>query len=797
MFKNYIKTGWRNILRNGFHSFINVFGLALGLAFTLLIAAYTWSELRVNKNLRNANSQCIIQSKWKDPNMGYELATLGALAKALKQEYPTLVVNYYRYDGITSNVSKGDKTFREGLQVGDTTLLSMFGFPLVHGDIHSALKEPFSAVITENRAIKYFGKTDVVGQTLTIESFSGSRHDFMITGVMKDPPENSVTHLNSSNDNHIYLSLNASDFFGRPVDQWGNPNIVAFIELQPGITANDVQKPMQELIRRNATSQVASNLTPYLVPLKEYYLKKDNGLVSKMLYIVSVIALFILLMALINFINISIAKSSTRMREVGVRKVLGGLRKQLMLQFFTESIILVFFASILALLIYIVANPFLSDIVGKNIPKLSSFSVSYIIVPVSMIIVIGFLAGLYPSLVISALKPVDSLKGKLKSIKESISFRKSLVGFQFFIASIVFTGAIVVAKQISLFFSKDLGYDKEYVVSAQVPRDLTEAGVRHMEVIRDEFAVMPEIKTVSLSWQMLNGWDIGKLPIFKKGEDSTRSIATQSLVTDEKYAETFKIPIAAGHFFADKSDSLTVVINETAAKALGWTAREAVGKEVVFPGNFPVKVIGVTKDFQFGSMRDNIQPISFVHVDLSNAYRYLSFKLKPGNVAHSLEALQKKWSALLPGAAFEYNFMDDALAKLYQSEIQLKKAAQAATILVLVIVMLGVVGLISLSIQKRIKEIGIRKILGAPVYRIISLFLKDFLLIFFTGGLVSVPVAWIVMRGWLNNYAHRINLTLQPFLISIFILALITSLIISLQIIRASVANPVKSLRTE
>jgi ABC-type antimicrobial peptide transport system permease subunit len=797
MFKNYIKTGWRNIRKNGFHSLINVFGLALGLAFTLLIAAYAWSELRVNKNLRNADRQYIIQSKWKDPNMGYELATLGALAKALREEYPTLVADYYRYDGITTNVSKNDKIFRESLQVGDTTLLPMFGFPLVHGDIHSALKEPFSVVITENRAVKYFGKTDVLGQTLTIESFSGSRHDFMISGVMKDPPENSVTHLNSSNDNHFYLSLSASDYFGRPVDRWGAPNIISFIELQPGITADDVQKPMQELIRRNATSQVASNLTPYLVPLKEYYLKKDNGLVSKMLYVVSVIALFILLMALINFVNISIAKSSTRMREVGVRKVLGGLRRQLMFQFFTESIILVFFASILALVIYIVANPFLSDIVGKSIPKLSSFSVSYIIVPISLIIVIGFLAGLYPSLVISGLKPVDSLKGKLTSIKENISFRKSLVGFQFFIASIVFVGAIVVAKQISLFFSKDLGYDKEYVVSAQVPRDWTEAGVKHMEVLRDEFAVMPEVKSVSLSWQMLNGWDIGKLPIFKKGEDSTRAIATQSMVTDEKYAETFTIPISAGHFFADKSDSLTVVINETAAKGLGWTAQEAVGKEVVLPGNFPVTIIGVTKDFQFGSMRDNIQPISFVHVDLSNAYRYLSFKLKPGNVTQSLAALQKKWSVLLPGAAFEYSFMDDALAKLYQSEIQLKKAAQAATALVLVIVMLGVVGLISLNIRKRMKEIGIRKILGASAYRIIFLFLKDFLLIFLIGGLISVPVAWIVMQGWLNNYAHRINLTLQPFLISTFVLALITSLVISLQIIRAAAANPVKSLRIE
>jgi putative ABC transport system permease protein len=797
MLRSYIIIAWRNIRKNVFHSSINVFGLSIGIAFTFLIAAYVWKEAGVNSHLKNADRQFIIQSKWKMPNMGYEIATLGPLAKSLKEEYPSLVANYYRYDAITSNVSKGDKVFREGLQVGDSTLLTMYGFDLSYGDSKTALKDPYAVVITEDRAIKYFGKKDVIGETLTIENFSGTRHDFMVTGVMKKASENSITHLNSDNDNQIYLPLSASIFFGRPME-WGNQTIVGYVELQPGVTVKDVQTPIQDLVRRNAPPQVASNLVPHLVPLKEYYLKKDNGLVFKMLYTVSFIALFILLMAIVNFINVSISKSSRRIREVGVRKALGGMKKQLILQFLTESVILVSFATAFALLIYSFANSFLSGIVGKEIPRLSSFPVPFIVIPVLIAFVVGGFAGLYPALVLSALKAVDSLKGKLKTAKENTLLRKSLVGFQFFTASVVFIGAIIVTNQISLFFGKDLGYDKEYVVSAQVPRDWTEAGVQRMQTIREEFASMPEVKSVSLSWQMPNGWDIGKLPIFQQGKDSTQALATQSMVTDENYAQTYQIPVKAGRFFKSRSDSLTIVLNETAAASLGWkNIEEAIGQQVILPGNSSFAVIGVTKDFHFGSMKERIQPISFLHTDVYNVYRFLSFKLKPGNVSTSLQALQKKWAALLPGAAFEYSFMDDAIAKLYQSEIQLKKAAQTATVLALIIVLLGVIGLLSLSVQKRTKEIGIRKVLGASPSSIISLFLKEFLPVLFIGGFISVPVAWFVMQGWLNDYAYRINLGPQPFLISIFLLGLITTLVISLQIAKASAENPVKNLRTE
>ena len=798
MYRLYLKIAWRNSRKNAFHSLLNVLGLSIGIGFSLLIGGYVWNELRINRELRHASRHYIIQSKWKEPNMGQELTSLGPLAKSLREQYPNLVANYYRWDGVTSNVSKGDRVFREGLQLGDSTLLTMYGFPMIHGDPRTALNDPFSLVITENRAKKYFGKTDVIGQTLTIESFSGTRHDFMITGVLKDIPENSVVHLTPENDNQFYLPASSIPYFGRNIELWSNPNIVTFIELQDGVRAQDLVQPMQQLLQKHAPAGIAANLRPYAVPLQEYYLNRNNGLVKKMLFTVSIIALFILLMAVINFINVSISRSATRIREIGVRKVMGGIRIQLVQQFLTESVMLAFFATIIAVIWYQMANPFLSGVLGKKIPEFSAFPVYFIILPFIMAVFVGFLAGIYPAWILSALKAVDSIKGKLTTVKENIFLRKSLVAFQFFTASLVLVGAIVITRQVTLFFTKDLGYDKEYVVSAPVSRNWSAAGLQHMKTVRDEFEAMPEVSAASISWEIPNGASAGSALIYPEGKDSTRAIGAESMMTDENYLRTYGISLLAGRYFEQRSDSFNIVINQSAATAFGWKSpEEAINKKIFFQGNFPMQIIGVVKDFHFGSLKERIPPITISTVDLFKTYRLLSFKLKPGNVAASLAALQKKWSVLMPGVPFDYNFMDDALKKIYLSEMQLKKAAQTATLIAVLIVLLGVIGLISLSIQKRTKEIGIRKVLGASAYHITSLFLKEYLPVILVGGIVSIPVAYYLMQGWLNDYAYRISITAVPFLLSILSLGILTAVLISLQIARAAVENPVKNLRTE
>ena len=802
MIKNYFKIAWRNIVKSGFYSSVNIIGLSTGIAFTLLVGAYVWNELQVNTKLKNAGDQYILQSRWRDNNQGIELTTLGPLAKALRENYPGLVANYYRWDGITSNVSKGDKSFREGLQICDSTMLDMYGFSLVHGDANTAFHGPFSVIITADKALKYFGKTDVVGQTLTIENFSGSKHDFMITGVLQNPSKNSITYVNDENDNQFYISSDNLNYFGRNMD-WANPYIVGYIELQKGVTPEDLVKPMQFLVRQNASPQVAANMTPYLVSLKAYYLSANNGLIKKMLYALSAISLFILLMAIINFINMAVSRSATRMREIGIRKVLGGLKKQLILQFLIESMIIVSLATIFAFMIYFLARDLFGNILGRDIPLLTSFPLYFIVFPVLLVLIIGFTAGIYPAFVLSSLKPVASLKGKLSSIKENVFLRKSLVAFQFGTATIAFIGAIIISAQINLFFSKDLGFNKDYIVTAQLPRNWTPTGVRKMEDLRKQFAAMQQVSNVTLSYEVPDGNSAGGTSLYKAGADSTTAVTSQLLMTDEYYASTFGIPVTAGLFFSKPgafTDSFTVVINESQAKAFGWkNSEDAIGKQVKFQGgggqNFTVA--GVTKDFHFESMQKAIQPVTFLHVGLTNVFRNFSFKLKPGHIGNSIAALQKKWSALMPGTPFEYQFMDDTLAKLYRSEIQLKKASYTATVLALIIVLLGVLGLISLSIQKRTKEIGIRKVLGSSVTGIISLFMKEFLQVILIAATVACPVAYMIMHKWLQAYTYRINITVQPFLLSVFVLGFITAIVICIQTVKAAMSDPVESLRSE
>ncbi len=801
MLKNYCRIGWRNIIRHPFYSLVSIAGLSAGIAFTLVIMAFVWNEWQVNSQLKNSDRQYIIQSKWKDANQGFELATFGPLAKALRENYPGLVANYYRFDGVTTTVSRQDKSFREKLQIGDTTLLSMYGFQLLHGDEATALHDPFSVVITTEIAQKYFGKTAVVGETIAIENFSGSRHDFIVKGVLKKYGKNTVTRLTDDGNNQVFLPLTALPFFGRNMD-WNNPFIVGMVELQPGVKPAQLQQPIGHLLKQNLSPQLVESVKPYLTTVSDFYLSFNNGLIKKMLYALSGIACFILLMAIINFINMSVSRSSARMREIGVRKVLGGLKRQLIIQFLVESILLVSFSTLLALILYALTADLFTHILGKELPALHEFPLYFIGVIVVLILCIGLLAGTYPAFRLSSLPSVDSLKGKLQSVKENIWFRKSLVAFQFATAIIVFSGAMIIARQVNYFFSHELGYNKDYMVSAQLPRNWSPEGVRRMETVRRDFTALPQVAQATLSYEIPDGANIGSITFHKPGANAAASISSLVLTTDEYYAAAYHIPVVAGEFYSlpgNYTDSSKIVINETLAKALGWPdAKEAVGKQAVLQeGGYPYTIAGVVRDYHFGSMQAAIAPMAFLHVGTTNRYRYMTFRLRPGNMAVALEALQKQWAAAMPGAPFEYKFMDETLQFVYRSEIQLKQASYTATVLAVIIVLLGILGLVSLSIQKRTKEIGIRKVLGSSTQNIIMLFLKDFGPVMLIAALVACPVAWLLMKQWLSDYAYRVNITAAPFMLAIIALACLTGALILLQTIKAAMASPVKSLRAE
>lgn len=803
MLKSYLTIALRVLWKNKAFSAISILGLSVGIAFLLLIAAYSWSELQVNSIIKDNDRVFLLQSKWKQEGTGPGFTTLGPLAKTLKLEYPALVEDYYHWDGIGSIVSKGDKHFREVLQLGDSTFFSMFGLPLLQGNPNTALVGPDDVVITAKKANKYFGRTNVVGETLTIQSFSGGKKDFVITGVLKDVPRNSVTGI-VGNANEIFFSDKALRFFSRDAgfESWNSPYIVNYVKLKAGVSAADLAQPVKQVLKKYAQADIQQNLEVAFTPLSKYYLQSNNGLARRMIYTLGFVALFILLMAVINFINISIGNSVSRLKEIGVRKVMGGMRKHLVMQFLAESIVLVGFSLLLALAIYEMARPWFSSFLAREILPVTAFPAMFAVMCVAAAAIIGILAGLYPALVLSAQPSVDSLKGKLKTVKEKIFFRHSLVALQFVTAIVVFIGSIVVSKQVSFFFNKNLGYDKEHVITAAIPRDWTTEGVRHMESMRDEFKRLPQVADATLSFEITDGASAGGFNLYKAAEDSTRGIIASSIMCDERYASTYGLPLAAGRFFHAEGggeDSLRIVLNEAAVRSLGFaSAGTAIQQSIKIQGDPRTYTVhGVVKDFHFGSMHQPIQPVVFVPVRTYLLHRYLSFRIKPGNAATTVAALQSKWSQLFPDAPFDYKFMDDTLARLYESEIQVKKASEAATLISLIIVLLGVAGIVSLSIAKRTKEVGIRKVLGASVPNIVWLFMKEFSGIMLVANCIACPLAYLLMKNWLSDYAYRININATPFLIVGICLLLLVGILITVQTVKKAIANPVKSLRTE
>ncbi len=802
MNRNYIRLAWRHIIKHPFYTLINTLGLSLSLLFCLLIGAYIWEELNINKQLKNSDRQYILISHWKDPNAGVEICSFGPIAKQLKEQYPNLVHNYYRLDGISSNVSLGDKHFRESLQLGDSTLLNVYGFPLLYGDARTALKSPYSVVITETKALKYFGKVEVLGKNLEFQSNIGEKHNFRITGVLKNIPENLVNQYVAGDPDEMFISNACSSFFKRPeVENWGNNGFISFIELNKGIRPEDLRIPIQELMKHHTDEITRHKLTIEPIQLSGYYLKRLNGGAESRIYILTLLALFILMMAIVNYINITISRSSSRMREIGLRKVLGSKQEQLVVQFLLESILMVFFSILLSLIVYPIFKPIFEQIIGKLIPNLDSFPLIYLGIPFALAFIIGTLAGMYPALVLSSMKSLDSLKGKLKTIEQNQVFRKALLIFQFSLSIFTLIATYEVGQQVNYFFSKKLGYDKEYMVYSQVPRDWSKKGVQNLLHIRDELQKLPVVSSACLTYEIPNGNNSGTFSVYKLGEDNSKAIGFQSMIADENFINTYKIPLLSGNNFEGRGlDSGKVLLNEKAVQVLGYkTNQEALGKKFRILGDPTVFTIkGIIKNYVDNSMKVPISPILIFNVQFSGIYRYLSFKLNPKYpTTMALEAIQKNWSQLLSGSSFEYKFMDDVLAKTYASEISLKRASLIASVLTLVISILGVLSLVALNIQKKLKEISVRKVLGSSQTAIIHLFLREYLQLIFISGAIAFPLAYYTCYIWLNSYSFRISISPLPFFGSILMILCLTFLVISGLIRNSLRANIYKNLRTE
>lgn len=803
MIKNYFTIGFRHIVRHKFFSAINILCLTIGITFSLLIGVYVLNQYNINASLKNVNNQYIIKSNWKVKEMGLDVTTFGPLAKTLKEEYPTLVANYYRFNPVTNVVSAGDKSFKENISIGDTSFISQYGFEVLYGNKQHPFADNNSAAITETMAMKLFGKKNAINNIFSVlTTHDGEKQDYKVSAVLKDISFNSITWLLGETYS-VYVPTVGNRYYtgGDPAEGWNSAYEVSMIELQPGKTPKDLIIPLRQVLAKYTPENVQQNLTIEPAPVKDYYLDDHDGAARKMIMILSLTAVFILLMAVINFVNINIGTSSYRLKEIGLRKVFGSEKRQLILQFIIEAIALTPIAAILSLIAYELLRSVFSQVLNTNFQSIIHFNAKTIFYLLVLVLTTGFIAGVYPAFVLSSSKVINAVKGKIDTAKGGLALRKIMLTVQFTLAIVVFICALTVSKQVSYVFKKDIGYNKEQViVITAFPKQWDSIGINRMTEIKNALMRLPSVKDASLSFEIPDRKPPNSTDMQPVNGDG-RTVLITSCGADENYAATFGLKVLSGACFAQSGGYIPqqIVLNESAVKALGLPVESAVGKQVNIPSSPGVvlTVAGVVKDFNYSSLQEKIEPIAFFHVKDAQSYRYLSLKLNAQNMGEAVAGIRNKWKELSPGSPFEYIFMDEKFQSLYQSELQLKKASGIATILNLVIVFLGIFGVVTFTLIKRTKEIAVRKVLGADIKSIIVLFAKDYAWLMLLANIIAWPLSYLIADKWLQSYAYRITQDITPYLAVCLFIFFSAFLMIAIQCFKAGLANPVKSLRTE
>lgn len=797
MIGNYFKVMLRHMARHKVNAFVNILGLTTGITFALVIGVFVWNELQVNQQLKDVDRLYVFDSTDAQGNwVGWFVPA--PMGKTLAEEYPQMVENYYRFYDRMLKLSHNDKHFLFQSIMGDSTLLTMLGLPVLHGDPATALSEPYSIVITEKVATTFFGRTDVVGETLTIPDRDAKKHEYRITAVLPKLGRNSVTDLVNI-DAQVFLTSHTNSHFNYPdPDKWENGSIT-YLKLAKGADVHEVEKKVMELKKERLPAALQDNVTHKLKSLSDYYLITDNGSAKKMILTLSGIAMFILILAAINFINLSISGATARLKEIAVRKVVGSLKRQIAVQFLTESVMLTLFAGLFSLMLYTALRTFFESALNAQLLSVTEFSATFWLWFVSLLIAAGLIPGLYPSFLLSSYRTVDSLKGKLISIKQGSWLSRGLVTIQFVISIFVFICAIVINKQISLFMEGDLGYNKSYVLTvSSVPRIFSPEGFNQVEAAKKEIARLPQVESGALSWEIPNGNNWGSVSLYPEGGDKSKAVSMRQLLTDEDYEKVYQIGMVEGTFFFEEGSQWQfndMVINESGAKALGISVGARVKPAGSDTTTFTIK--GIIKDYTESSMRDARSPIAFIHPRQLIAYRFFSFRLKPGNIQESIAAIETKWRQLFPEDPFNYNFMDERVAQLYRTEMQLQKAADIGTVVMAIIVVIGLLGMVSLAVSRRVKEIGIRKVLGASLVSILKLFTTEYVSIIAISFLVALPLAWLQINSWLQGFAFKVELQWWMFALPGIVLMSLALLVITATTRKAAVSNPVDALRTE
>ena len=808
MIKNYIKTAFRSLQNNKGFTAINVLGLALGLATCLLIVFYVVDELSYDRYNVNASRIYRVDEDLKlgDNKVQYAVC-MAPLAQTLKNDFPD-VENTVRLKNIGGmHVTKGTESILEyNALFADPSVFYVFTLPVIYGDKKTALTEPNTVVITEDMAKKYFGRLNVVGENLIIDG--NSQKPIKVTAVIENIPEQSHFHAD-------FLVSMASNPDSKSIE-WLRSDYNTYVLMRKGADYKKLEAQFPQFLRKYSGGQMQQELNMSydtfekngsffrlnMMALTDIHLHSNltgelgiNGSVQYV-YIFSAIAIFILLIACVNFMNLSTARSANRAKEVGVRKVLGSARKYLIFQFLAESTMVTFIAVIIALVVTMLFLPAFNHFADKSIAINLHTLIWLLPSALIAIVFIGFLAGLYPAFFLSAFSPMQVLKGKISTGFKGGALRSSLVVFQFSISIFLIVGTLVINNQLHYIQNRDLGYNRNQVLIIQHAFELGD----HAKTFKQEIKQLPGVSNATLS---------GYLPVksnratgifYKEAvADPKKSLYPQIWSVDEDYIATLAMKIKSGRNFSAQmpSDSNAIVINETAAKFLGFS--DPVNKIVYRssggpnPTYKPYTIIGMVKDFNFSSLHDNISPVV---MQLNTDNSSLSIKVSTANIPALLSQIEDKWKGFTP-AHFQYTFMDQDFDAMYRSEQRIGTIFIAFTTLAILIACLGLFGLAAYAAEQRTKEIGIRKVLGASIANIAGMLSKDFIKLICISIVISTPLAWYFMQKWLQDFAYRVNIDWWVFVIAGVAALFIAFITISFQSVKAAVANPVKSLRSE
>ena len=792
MFWNYLKIAWRNIKRYKGYSFINIFGLAIGLACCILILLWIQDELNFDRFHTNAdNLYRIVTEFHKTEPVTHYWPVCAPLAPALKEEYPE-IIKATRFTRLRRGqlIKFGEKIFLEPrICLTDPDFFTMFTFLFLEGDPQTALSNPNSIVLVESVSAKYFGNENPVGKVLNINN----EFDFTVTGILKDIPENSTIQFD-----FLIPFIRIEDFekAWAVLDNWTLSGFATYVQLEKKASAEALVNKIAYYLKNHVPE---SEDVIYLQPFEDVHLYSSHIQFSvegqgdiAYVFIFSLVAFFVLIIASINFMNLATARSATRAREVGLRKVVGATRAQLIRQFFCESVGMAFFSLILAVVLVELFLPAFANLSGKIL--VLDFSSHYHIVLAIVIITLitGFISGTYPALFLSSLRPVKVLKGALKTEGRGFLFRRILVVSQFSLSILLIICTIVVSQQIGYIQNKKLGLNREHVVYLPIREYLAEK----YETFKTELDNTAGIMNVAASSSLpTSGVILTTDKVSWEGKNPEDNVVLEVTSTGYDFIETFDMEVVEGRSFSKEfltDEEEAVVINETAKKIIGM--EDPVGKQLIL-GDSATTIIGVVKDYHFKSLHSEIEPLILALVP--SLYRYVFIKLEARDVPSTLASIKSNWNMFFPDTPFEYHFLDEAYDKLYRSEQRMGILFNYFTVLAILISCLGLFGLASFMAEKRTKEIGIRKVLGASLSGIIMLLNKQFTKWVLIANFISWPIAYYAMSKWLQGFAYRINLGIWTFALAALIALVIAVMTVSYQSVKAALNNPANSLRYE